>query len=204
VVVVPRSWEGCTAVLLATGPSLTEDDVEFVKGKARVVAVNDAYRLAPWADVFYASDVPWWARHHQHLAECQGMKFTVGQSRTPKPIKGLPDVQVLRNTGTLGLERDPSALRTGLNSGYAAINLAVHFGVSRILLLGFNMSPVNGQRHFFGNHKGLNNSSDYNRFARKFESLVEPLRTLGVSVTNCTQPTRLTAFPQKPLREVLA
>jgi hypothetical protein len=30
------------------------------------------------------------------------------------------------------------------------------------------------------------------------------LRTLGVSVTNCTQPTRLTAFPQKPLREVLA
>ena len=168
------------------------------------MCVNDAHRFAPWADVLYASDVPWWTKHHEALKGFQGLKFTVGQGRTPKPIKGLPDVQVLRNTGTLGLELDPSALRTGLNSGYAAINLAVHFGAARMLLLGFNMSPVNGKRHFFGNHKGLNNSSDYTRFAQKFQSLVEPLARLGVSVVNCTSPTRLTCFPQQPLREVLA
>ncbi len=189
---------------MATGPSLTSDDVEFVKGKARVIAVNDGYRLCPWADCVYASDQPWWVKHHKALDSFQGMKYTVGQGRTPKPIKGLPDVQVLKNTGTVGLETDPSALRTGLNSGYAAINLAVHFGVSRILLLGFNMSPVNGKRHFFGDHKGLANYSDYTRFARKFDSIVEPLRALKISVINCTTPTRLTAFPQKPLREVLA
>ena len=203
-VVVPRSWDGRTAVILATGPSLTVDDVEYVKGKAQVIAVNDAYRLCPWADVLYASDVPWWATHHEAVRSFQGMKFTVAQNRTPKPIKGLPDVQVLSNTGSVGLELDPSGVRTGLNSGYAAINLAVHFGVSMILLLGYNMAPVHKRRHFFGNHKGLPNSSDYTRFVAKYRTLVEPLRARGVDVINCTSPTRLDCWPCRPLREVLA
>lgn len=200
---VERSWEGQTAIVLATGPSLTREDCEFVRGRGRVVAVNDAVFLAPFADVLYASDGPWWAKHHAAVKDFAGLKYTVGQNRTAKPIKGLPDVQVLQNTGTLGLETHPSALRTGLNSGYAAINLAVHFGVSRILLLGFNMAPVHGKRHFFGDHKGLNNSSDYSRFARKFESLVAPLAALKIQIVNCTSPTRLTCFPQRTLREVL-
>lgn len=201
---VDRIWDGQRVVIFATGPSLCSEDTAYVKDKAKTIAVNDAYKLAPWADVLYASDIPWWAQHQPLLGAFRGVKYSIARSRTARPVKGLGDVQMLRNTGTLGLETNPTAIRTGLNSGYAAINLAVHFGAKTILLLGFNMAPVNGQRHFFGNHKGLNNSSDYNRFARNFHTLVEPLRQLGVTVINCTAPTRLQAFPCRPLREVLA
>ena len=51
-------WAGDTCCILATGPSLTPDQAEYAKGKARVIAVNDAWRLAPWADILYACDAP--------------------------------------------------------------------------------------------------------------------------------------------------
>ena len=200
---VTASWAGHVAVVLATGPSLNVDDVEYVKGRAKVIAVNDAYRLAPWADALYASDQSWWAKH-KGVQEFSGMRYSVSQSRKPKPFGGLPDVCVLANTGTAGLETDPRGLRTGKNSGFAAINLAVHFGVSRILLLGYNLGPVNRVRHFFGDHKGLGNHSPYHVFIQKFQTLVEPLQKIGVSVINCTQPTRLRCFPCQPLREALS
>jgi hypothetical protein len=94
----------------------------------------------------------------------------------------------------------------GRNSGYAAINLARHFGANRILLLGYNMSYRGGKAHFFGDHPaGLPQSSGlYPGFRRSFESLVEPLKKLGIDVINCTPHTSLTAFRQGVLREVLA
>jgi hypothetical protein len=52
-------WAGETAVLVASGPSLCPSDVDRVRGRARVIAVNDGYRLAPWADVLYACDRRW-------------------------------------------------------------------------------------------------------------------------------------------------
>ena len=51
-------WAGDTCCILATGPSLTPAQAEYAKGKARVIAVNDAWRLAPWADILYACDAP--------------------------------------------------------------------------------------------------------------------------------------------------
>lgn len=39
-----------------------------------MIAVSDAYRLAPWADVLVSSDRAWW-RHHQ--PEFRGRRFSV-------------------------------------------------------------------------------------------------------------------------------
>ena len=57
---VPRAWVDETAVCIASGPSLTQADVDYVRGKARVIVVNNGYLLAPWADVLYAADARWW------------------------------------------------------------------------------------------------------------------------------------------------
>jgi hypothetical protein len=42
-------------VCVASGHSLTKEDVEYCKGKAKVYIVNDGYKLAPWADLLYAA-----------------------------------------------------------------------------------------------------------------------------------------------------
>ena len=48
---IPRDWVGDPAVVIASGPSLTQDYVDYCRGRAWVVVVNDNSRRAPWADV---------------------------------------------------------------------------------------------------------------------------------------------------------
>jgi hypothetical protein len=201
----PRLWPDSTVAILATGPSLTQEDCDWIRGKCRVVAINDAHRLAPWADVLYSSDRRWWS-YYKGVPEFQGLKFGIGSGvGKSNPFMKLAGVTVLRNSGYHGLQTKPDGLMNGRNSGYAAINLAVHFGAKRIILLGYNMSYRGGKAHFFGDHPApLPQSAGlYPGFRRNFETLVEPLKKRGISVINCTEQTSLMAFPLGKLRDVL-
>ena len=193
-----RLWPDSTIVCVGTGPSLTQADVDFCRGKARVIAVNDAYRLAPWADVLYACDGRWWD-WHKGVKEFRGLKFGM---TIRKHLHA--DVIRLRNAGSKGLCLESDGLCTGRNSGYQAINLAVHLGAARILLLGYDMTrDRNGRSHFFGEHPRQGLPSPYPAFRQMFPTLVKPLAQLGIEVINCTQATALETFPKQPLDEAL-
>ena len=195
---VPALFPGGLVVCLGGGPSLTAEDVAAVRKRAPgVIAINDAYKLAPWADVLYAADAKWW-NWHQGVPSFAGRKYTL-QADAAK----WPGVQVLQNTGERGLEARPTGLKTGRNSGYQAINLAVHLGASRVLLLGYDMGPdPQGKTHWFGDHPDKS-PSPYAIFIERFTDLVVPLRQLGVEVINCSRRTALTVFPQQTLEEAL-
>jgi hypothetical protein len=121
--VVPRMFDGRTVVVVATGPSLVQEDVDACRGACPVIVVNDAYRMAPWADVMYACDRQFWdwqkRFHRKALADFTGMKFSLANTDVEGVVR-------LKNTGVTGLELHPTGLRTGLNSGYQAIHLAVN------------------------------------------------------------------------------
>ena len=193
---VPRLLRGGTVVCLGGGPSLTAEDVAAVRSRAVVVAINDVYKLAPWAEVLYAADAKWWKWHHG-APSFPGMKFTL----QPEAARW-PGVQVLQNTGERGLETAPTGLRTGRNSGYQAINLAVHLGATRVLLLGYDMGPDGTKTHWFGDHPDKA-PSPYAVFLERFGDLVVPLRQVGVEVINCSRRTALTTFPRLTLEEAL-
>jgi hypothetical protein len=196
-VTVPKLWPGCTMTILGGGPSLTPEDVRYVGERphlTRVIAIKEAYLLAPWADVLYACDHSWW-RYYTGAPTFTGLKYTL---EAP-----YPGVVQLQNTGKAGLELDPSGLRTGHNSGYQAINLAVHLGATRIVLLGFDCwaAPDGRQNWFTTKRPHLN--SPYPVFLQSFGTIVEPLKAAGVAVINCSRTTLLRAFPQQALEEVL-
>lgn len=197
---VERIWPDETIVVLASGPSLTQADVDACRGR-RVIAVKDAVRLAPWADVLYFAGVgvgSWWKTYTTLIRSFAGLKFTL----EPKAEALAP---MLRNTGMLGLETDPTGLRHGRNSGYQAVNLAVHVGARRIVLLGFDMRrDANNRSHFFGEHAYHTVPSQYDMFTRCFDSMIAPLQVLGVEVLNATRDTALTSFPRVSLAEALA
>ena len=44
-----KQWDGRTVVVLASGPSMTQQDADYVEGKAKTITVNSSFRLAPWA-----------------------------------------------------------------------------------------------------------------------------------------------------------
>jgi hypothetical protein len=185
-------WPNETIVCVGTGPSLTQADVDFCRGKARVIAVNNAYQIAPWADVLYAADDKWWT-WHKGATSFLGLKYTIAPTR-----QSWPGVVALRNTGQHGLESDPTGLRTGYNSGYQAINLAVHLGASRVVLLGYDFHGD----HYFGSHPDRTRPP-FAACLQAFATLPAPLAAAGVEVMNATRHTALRVFPCVPLETVL-
>lgn len=200
---LPRCQFG-TVACLASGPSLEAEDVAVVRGRATVIAVNDAVRLAPWADVLYSSDPSWWAQHKYHQGFA-GVRVMVDPIRAHKTYQhpGLEQgVIVLKNTGKEGIEWSPDGLRTAINSGAAAINLAVHLGANRIVLLGYDMGQwPDGRKHFHNTTRTVSYSA-YDAFRRFTATMAAPLAEAGIDVVNCSRRTHLTCFRQAPLSEV--
>jgi hypothetical protein len=197
---VPRLFPEATFVCLGGGPSLTPEDVNACRGRAMVIAVSDTYRLAPFAAALYSCDAKWWDHHHG-VPSFAGLRYALEHRAAC-----WPGVEILKNTGREGLETDPTGLRTGQNSGYQAINLAVHLGARRIILLGYDMQASDdGRTHWFGRHpRALERYSPYPQFIEAFGTLVAPLAALGIHVLNASRASALTMFPRVALETALA
>jgi len=212
---VERLWPGSTVVCLASGPSLTQADVNFCRGRARVIAIKDNIRLAPWADVLYGCDAKYWryygrpeAPPHVTATALEHWRAVAAEIHRPRPKYALEGgaaeyATVLQNTGMTGLETQPTGLRTGKNSGFQCINLAVHLGAARIVLLGYDMAAVGEHDHWFGDHP-WRLRPPYRDFLPLFDTLVAPLEALHIQVVNATRSTVLPTFPRVSLQEALA
>lgn len=170
-------------------------------GRARVIAINDAVRLAPWADLLYFCDEQWYRWHETEVREFEGMKATLENFALRDEVPGLA---CLAKRGEAGLCAEPDGLHTGSNSGFQAINLAVHLGARKIVLLGYDMKAKAGQAHWFGDHPVPTVKTLWkDLFIPAFRTLADPLKRRGVEVVNATPDSALDVFPFSPLREAL-
>lgn len=195
---VPKMWEGQPCVILASGPSMSEEVAQTVRYAAgyRVIVVNNTIDLAPWADMLYAADVAWWMQHEKKWRPFTGLKVSCADAN---PYK---DVLMLKVGSTEGFDPDPSIICTGGNSGYQAMCVAVHAGCSRILLCGFDMRPG----HWHKEHAWplrVTTEERYEQWVKRFATLVDPLARRGVVVQNCTPDSALQCWPQVDLLEAL-
>ena len=93
----------------------------------------------------------------------------------------------------------------GGNSGFQAINLAVQFGIKRIILVGFDMNAERGI-HWHGEHGGRLRNPSHKSLARwrgVIDGQVERLRMMGVDVINAAPDSALKAFPKMEFTEAL-
>jgi hypothetical protein len=213
----PR-WAGGSCIVAAPGPSLTPEVIHKVRfarwlNDWRVIVVNDAYKALPHADVLYAVDNGWWQIHGQ----CQGFtgeKWAAHeQDPNPREIHGNDKRELAQRFGinlVRGLDGDefsfdPAVIRYGQNSGFQAINLALLFGATRIVLVGFDMRHVGGKSHYFGDHpRELRTASDdvYRKFAPRFARAAAALPKT-VSIVNATPESALTCFKMESLDDAL-
>lgn len=192
---VPRMFEGQTVAVLATGPSMSQEVADSVR-ELPCIAVNDAFRFAPWAAILYAADRRWWD------ANPEALRFAGVKMSAPGGPGGV--VNTILQSGAVGFDPRPSRVRSGGNSGYQAVHVAIHTGAERILLLGFDMHGT----HFFGPHtKQVNGRALGNPSPEKFKTWIErfgALRHRGAEIVNCTEGSALDAFPMASLGEVMA
>ena len=181
----PRIWDGDTVAILASGPSMSQSVADTVRGRCAVIAINDTYKLAPWADMLYACDRDWW-KVNPHAMAFSGLKVSM------QPVDGVLQVQ---NGGRIGFDSRPTHIKNGSNSGYQALHLAAHMGASRVLLCGYDMRMVGGKTHWFGEHEGiLRKASPYIDWRGNFAVLAPELAARGVQVVNCTPGSGLECF----------
>jgi len=202
---VPRIWPGSTIVCIACGPSLTPQDVELVRqahgaGRVRVIAINAAVRLAPWADVRFAHHAIDWQRPEDAdlLAAFRGLRYGVDGDAAKL---GVTILHIANGGGLETSRRD--TIKHGKNSGYQSINVAVHLGARRVVLLGYDLKRnASDQLHFYP-CTGKAGKNDFAEWARYFATLPPDLAAAGVEVVNATRDTALNVFPQVPLEEAL-
>ena len=196
-----------TCIVVASGPSLTTEQCAQVAaaqsaGKCHVIVVNDNWRLLPDADVLYAADGRWW-RHHWPAVSAgfRGEMWTCKR----ETAKQYGICHIDSTPRRAGLSRTPGLIHEGGNSGYQAVGLAYHFGVTRIVLIGFDMQHRPGDPpHWFGKHpQGLSNAGGVKDWAPRFNQLADDLRAEGVELLNCSLRTALTV-PRCDLAEALA
>jgi len=172
-------WRGETVVIAASGESQRKKDLDFVRGKARVIAINLTYRLCPWADVLYSSGASFW---RDYQPEFTGLKIA-GSVEWPGTV--FEDVREWLPEG-----------KTMSNSGAQAIVYAECWGAARILLTGFDMQG----KHWHRCHESGNPYLRYYQFREGLETLAGEMTA---EVINCSRSTKLDCFARMGLGEAL-
>jgi len=201
------NWTGRVAVLIATGPSLTAEQVAYVKqkrkqDKCRVVAINEAgigkYKplAAPWADVLYAADHDWWLHYRP---EFYGLRVS------GEKVEGVHTIPLeLIDAGQKTMPREPGKAMHGGHSGFQALSMVLTFGVSKVIMLGYDAGGPKRNCHenrdpFFTNpHR---KQPSYAAWQQVYNLV--PHQWPEVEFANCSQYTRITAFPKPALEAVL-
>ena len=191
------AWKGETAFILGGGPSLKGFDAECLRGKGRIIAVNDAgLHLAPWADVLFWADRRWLDWNHDKLGLHTGAwKVTRSWPHLPLPHK----VHWLDFKPKI-LSTSPTALG-GICGGSSALNLAFLLGADPIVLLGFDMRPGN----WHSNHRKPPAPGQHaNKFIPTLTAMAPEIAAHGVRVLNATPGSALECFPMVDIEAVLA
>lgn len=195
-------WRGeCTAIV-ASGPSIKNTDLSALRDRIHVIAIKVAIDLCPWADVCYGCDAPWWI-DRKGLPKYSGIKIHHGQAASQ--FQNMHRCEIDISSDHILVEQ-PMKIGNGGNSGFQALNLAVQFGATDIILIGMDCHERGGT-HWYGRNKWPNANNpmgtNYARWIKGFETAKRDLSTLGIDVINASVESELRCFPKMPLPEIL-
>lgn len=207
---VDNIFNNQTVVCIASGPSLTQEQVDQVEySYLPTVAVNNSFQLAPWCDIVFACDIKWWYQYYDQVnqtcfeADLWTIKG-VGEHFTKKTGNVNPRIKEVGFTRNIGLEEDK--VSHGGNSGYIAVNLAYLMGAKKIVLVGYDHQHTNGQTHWHGDHDKkvfAKNADDTDRWLRNFKILSMELNKKGIDIINCSLETAITSCRRSTLDKEL-
>lgn len=194
---VPKMWQDCTCYVIGGGPSAATFDFDRLWGQ-KVIAVNDAFHEVPWAQILFFMDRPWFEANIQALAKFPHIIATT----KGEPFIHSSRVKYIKNAAYDYLPDDPGQTVYANNAGLGATILATKLGVSRIILVGFDMKKVEGRNNYHDrNIKSDVRGSLYNNFYRAWEYRAEQIREKAEVINACPE-SRLDFFPRVSHEEV--
>jgi len=225
----PEIWKDGECFIIGGGPSIPQqfnipNDIvsQVMAGKLpastyspylstihnkHIIGVNNAYTLGSWVDVCFFGDNSWYLVHRLGIAKFAGLKVTCCNRFAYRSIKDMEGIKYLAKDKecTQGISKNKSAVAWNNNSGAAAISLAIHFGVKRIILLGFDMTlSKNQMSHWFGTHNREKKVvPPFFRHLRGFPIIAKHAKERGVEILNCSSTSAIKDFPIMTVEEAL-
>jgi hypothetical protein len=198
-----RMFAGETMALLGGGWSLHGFDAEReLMDRCRVMAINSSIRLAPWADVLVFTDNNWYDDNRAAVEAFPGLVVTPSRHAKHKSPGKVNRISVInRPDFTFGSGTD---MKFGRSSGHTGITVAIALGVTRILLLGYDMRIVDGRSHFHDEYGTQDHKLFSHDFLVHWKDWRKAAEAVGVDIINCTPGSALKEFREMSLEEALA
>jgi len=185
--------------VIGGGPSL--DGFDFSKLDGFKIGANRA-AIVSKSDVLVSMDCTFEKRCRREIEEFDGEVILI--HLRPELVKEkIKKAYYKKGNRSAGLSKDPEVVN-GLNSGYAALNVAYQYGAKNIALLGFDMQTEGKKIHFHSEYTWQTGGGNYKSWTRFFDDAKRIFDRQGVTCTNYVGPngSALTQFPTRPLEEL--
>jgi hypothetical protein len=190
---IPREWPGERCFVILSGESVQHQRHLIPKLKGRFIVIREAVRLRPDADVLLALgglDI-----HVQSLLPFFKGRYVIvrrGQAGSFPPW-----VKNIREGGRRNRFSNDHSKVCGTHSCPSAMNVAIHFGATEIIMLGMDMQ---GTRWCKGPHPfPVSSRSGFFQQMHVLPHLAEDAKRKGVRIVNCSPTSRVTCFERQPL-----
>jgi hypothetical protein len=196
---IPKLWAGETVLILGNGPSLLSLLSESLLRSHPIIGINEAgFLLRKESDIMFFGDAFWYWMNKEQVDQMPFVKVTY--ARHPEVVPDLDyaaDVHLVAGASGFGICKRESKIRFNRSSGGAAINLAYHLGAAQVVLLGYDMRQVLGNKNWFrrGYESGRTKEMSYTNFLEPFPTIKKDAKALGLEIYNGTPYSDLTIFP---------
>ena len=179
-----------------------------------VIAVNVAYMIGDWIDMVVFGDNKFYLAHRKGLSTFRGLKVScnpkhIAESYHREGVKFLlRDMKHRR-----GISSNPRMVSWNSNSGAAAINVAVHTGVKRIVLLGFDMRlSESGAQHWHSLYcrdrkkevKSKRIHLPFDKHLIGFPEIAKDAKRLGVEILNASPDSAIECLMKCTVKQILS
>jgi hypothetical protein len=179
-------------------------DLSILKDRIHVIAIKESIELCPWAEVCYGCDASWWL-HRKGLPKFQGIKIFHGVAAANR-WADLHRAEIVMSDDRMLVEH-PLKLGNGGNSGLQALNLAIQFGVTDVILIGYDCKSDGNNLHWYGRNNWLNANnpmqSNYNRWKKGFEIAKRDIDKMGITVINASVDSDIKCFGKMQLADIM-
>lgn len=193
---LPKLFNGQTVAIVGGGPSLIkliadETLVTLCEQHPEVnwIAVNNAYKIVPWADILHFADCEWWRWNSADVLKNFNPRNHVVTTAT-SDTDHVKDSNIKRFwRDRIRFTRDKDKLH-GWDSGTQAVNLAYHLGAKRIVLFGFDMTPAaDGKTQWHNDHKRSTLTANYaKKFKPALQRVFDAVTPEKVVIVRATKP----------------
>lgn len=193
-----------TCFIIGGGPSLLKyiPDKKVLVDK-NIITTNNAYSLFPNALVAHFADKSWWGWNKEKFLPTFKNDITTCAHRKSEDYDKKRITIFLNGDKKGGISTDKNKLN-GNNTGHQAINLAVHLGFKKIILVGFDMDPKARQSHWHNEHRRTTNTGNYEgTMIPGMKQIVPYQKELGFKVYNINKESNLKCFDFADIKEFL-